>query len=289
MFNRCETLEHLRDRYDEFLKAFKEYRAKIPIFGAILLTADLNKVLLVQGFRSKSWGFPKGKVNQDEEEVACAVREVYEEIGYDCGHLVNASHFVESVSKQGKHIKLFIVRGVPEDFPYGPRVRKEISDIQFFKVSELPTSNQNASKRFWALQNFTPRLLRWIRAQRGKDGNRPKSRTKDGRQQQQPPQQQQQQRQQQQEEPLQQEPPQQEQPQQQRQQPPQATRALERHSSAASHHSQDAHAREAAARIPYQHHTPPPYPHQGSHPIGLHIQPFHVNIDSVMHAMARFL
>lgn len=35
------------------------------------------KVLLVQGYLAKSgWGFPKGKVNEDEAPHDCAVREV---------------------------------------------------------------------------------------------------------------------------------------------------------------------------------------------------------------------
>lgn len=35
------------------------------------------QVLLVQGYLAKSgWGFPKGKVNEDEAPNDCAVREV---------------------------------------------------------------------------------------------------------------------------------------------------------------------------------------------------------------------
>lgn len=35
------------------------------------------QVLLVQGYLAKSgWGFPKGKVNEDEAPHDCAVREV---------------------------------------------------------------------------------------------------------------------------------------------------------------------------------------------------------------------
>ena len=35
---------------------------------------------LVQGWSSRSgWGFPKGKINQNESEADCAAREVFEE------------------------------------------------------------------------------------------------------------------------------------------------------------------------------------------------------------------
>ena len=44
-----------------------------------LLFANISTLqcLMVQGFWVKaSWGFPKGKVNKDEEPINCAVREV---------------------------------------------------------------------------------------------------------------------------------------------------------------------------------------------------------------------
>jgi len=185
MFKRCEMLQSMMGRFDEMHDAFAKYRTRIPVFGAILLNADMTRVLLVKSYRGNSWGFPKGKVNQDEADYDCAAREVYEEIGYDCSSLINPNHFVESMSKQGKQIKLFIVRGVPEDFSYAPRVRKEISEVKFFNVSELPTNKENKSRKFWALQVFTPRLLRWIQRQPktkgtgGKSGSRPKSRPHD--------------------------------------------------------------------------------------------------------------
>jgi 8-oxo-dGTP pyrophosphatase MutT (NUDIX family) len=35
--------------------------------------------VLVKGWKSSSgWGFPKGKINEDEPPVHCAIREVYE-------------------------------------------------------------------------------------------------------------------------------------------------------------------------------------------------------------------
>lgn len=37
-----------------------------------------DKVVLVKGWKSSSaWGFPKGKINQNEDDRDCAVREVY--------------------------------------------------------------------------------------------------------------------------------------------------------------------------------------------------------------------
>lgn len=52
------------------------YVCSVPVFGAILLNASLTHVLLVRSFRGKSWGFPKGKINEDEPHADCAAREV---------------------------------------------------------------------------------------------------------------------------------------------------------------------------------------------------------------------
>jgi len=70
----------------------------VPTFGAILLNAELDKCLMVKGWKSgASWGFPKGKVrlpppclcacgsqclcttvqvNKEELDAPCAAREV---------------------------------------------------------------------------------------------------------------------------------------------------------------------------------------------------------------------
>lgn len=54
-----------------------QYRFRIPVCGAIILNSNLDKCVLVKGWSSKSgWGFPKGKINQEEEYDCCAVREV---------------------------------------------------------------------------------------------------------------------------------------------------------------------------------------------------------------------
>lgn len=61
----------------DVLKEWREYKRSVPTYGAILLNEDMTQVLLVQSYWTKtSWGFPKGKVNQDEDPLNCAVREV---------------------------------------------------------------------------------------------------------------------------------------------------------------------------------------------------------------------
>lgn len=68
--------EHVNN-LDTVLDNWREYKQSVPTYGAILLDTDLTHVLLVQSYWAKSsWGFPKGKVNEDEEPWKCAAREV---------------------------------------------------------------------------------------------------------------------------------------------------------------------------------------------------------------------
>lgn len=59
--------------YDRFLK----YKVTVPVCGAIMLNPAMDKVVLVKGWKANStWSFPRGKINRDELDRDCAVREV---------------------------------------------------------------------------------------------------------------------------------------------------------------------------------------------------------------------
>lgn len=68
-------------KLDVILQEWKQYKMTVPTYGAILMTSDLKHVLLVQSYWAKSsWGFPKGKVNENEDPLHCAIREVIKSI-----------------------------------------------------------------------------------------------------------------------------------------------------------------------------------------------------------------
>jgi mRNA-decapping enzyme subunit 2 len=94
-----------------------------------MLWMTLIQCVLVKGWKSSAaWGFPKGKINQQESERDCAVREVLEETGFDCDSLLEAdsSDFMELTMREQK-IRLYIVPGLDETTHFETMTRKEIS------------------------------------------------------------------------------------------------------------------------------------------------------------------
>jgi len=80
-------------QFDKLWRGFKEYVEKIPSYGAIILNKNLDKILFNIYINPrenimKNLDFPKGKANEAEEDVECAIREIREEISLDVsGHI----------------------------------------------------------------------------------------------------------------------------------------------------------------------------------------------------------
>ena len=152
-----------------------------------MLNENMDSVVLVKGWKKgANWSFPRGKINKDEPDLDCAVREVYEETGYDikAAGLVGSEEetkYIE-VTMREQHMRLYIFRGVPMDTHFEPRTRKEISRIEWYKLSQLPTIRKmkqlqgvkgedlavNANKYYMVAPFLVP-LKKWIAAQRKLD------------------------------------------------------------------------------------------------------------------------
>eukprot|EP01116_Phalansterium_solitarium_P007915 TRINITY_DN2096_c0_g1_i2.p1 TRINITY_DN2096_c0_g1~~TRINITY_DN2096_c0_g1_i2.p1 ORF type:complete len:222 (+),score=3.29 TRINITY_DN2096_c0_g1_i2:76-741(+) len=129
IFQHCPVLRpHLQGRSaDDIVAKFMHYKVRVPVCGGIILNPTLDKVLMVRGFGAKgSWGFPKGKINENEPEIHCAAREVLEETGIDLTDRLREEDFVE-LELQEQRIRLYIVAGIAESTPVAPRTRNEIS------------------------------------------------------------------------------------------------------------------------------------------------------------------
>ncbi|KKK15481.1 hypothetical protein ARAM_001344 [Aspergillus rambellii] len=171
---------HHMTAFSEFLA----YKTRVPVRGAIMLNQEMDEVVLVKGWKKGSnWSFPRGKINKDEKDLDCAIREVYEETGYDIREagLVKAENDVKfiEITMREQHMRLYVFRGVPQDAYFEPRTRKEISKIEWYKLSDLPTLKKskqydqglaaaNANK-FYMVAPFMHPLKKWIAQQKKLD------------------------------------------------------------------------------------------------------------------------
>ncbi|KRX04722.1 NUDIX hydrolase domain protein [Pseudocohnilembus persalinus] len=62
-----------------------------------------------------SYGFPKGKINENESGIQCAIREVWEEIGFNCEQYISEDNCITYMPSQEKVNKFYIVDGVDEN------------------------------------------------------------------------------------------------------------------------------------------------------------------------------
>ncbi|KII94386.1 hypothetical protein PLICRDRAFT_99875 [Plicaturopsis crispa FD-325 SS-3] len=156
LFQACPLLHQWNHDHEQAFNHFMQYKTRVPVCGAIMLNDTWERVVLVKGWKANSgWGFPKGKINEDEPSHNCAIREVLEETGYNLAGQLNPEHVIEMSIREQK-ISLYIVPGVPEDYKFETRTRKEISKIQWFNLSDLPTwrRNKTAVGKFYLITPF---------------------------------------------------------------------------------------------------------------------------------------
>ncbi|KAL9042657.1 MAG: hypothetical protein Q9180_000445 [Flavoplaca navasiana] len=185
IFQHCPLLSefspyHHATAFEEFLA----YKTRVPVRGAIMLNQAMDQVILVKGWKKgANWSFPRGKINKDESDLACAIREVYEETGYDveAAGLVGPQADMKyiDVAIQHQHIRLYVFPGVSMDTQFEAKTRKEISKIDWWKLSDLPTLKKkkqhqegrgedlalNANK-FYMVAPFLVPLKKWISQQK---------------------------------------------------------------------------------------------------------------------------
>ncbi|KAF2825994.1 hypothetical protein CC86DRAFT_37528 [Ophiobolus disseminans] len=196
MFQHCPLFsaysEELHQQaYDQFLA----YKIRVPVRGAIMLNQDMTKAVLVKGWKKGAkWSFPRGKINKEETDLDCAVREVWEETGHDLrvSDLVLPDEEMKkiTVTMREQSMMLYVFRGVPEDYPFEPQTRKEISKIDWYKLTDLPTlRRKNQAQQqipgqdmikessFYMVAPFLGPLKAWIKQQHKLDRQRVRSST----------------------------------------------------------------------------------------------------------------
>lgn len=184
IFQHCPLLASFSvENHTKAFEEFLQYKTRVPVRGAIMLNHAMDSVVLVKGWKKgANWSFPRGKINKDEDDLDCAVREVYEETGLDlrAAGLVPTEKkpkYIE-ISMREQQLRLYVFRDVPMDTKFQPRTRKEISKIQWYKLSELPAfrrkGQQNQSdggsgpavNKFYMVAPFLVPLKKWIHSQK---------------------------------------------------------------------------------------------------------------------------
>ncbi|XP_061732828.1 LOW QUALITY PROTEIN: m7GpppN-mRNA hydrolase [Nerophis ophidion] len=176
VFQHCPFLLPHGEDVQKVLEQWKEYKMGVPTYGAIILDESLENALLVQGYLAKSgWGFPKGKVNEDEAPHDCAVREVLEETSFDIKNRICQDMYIEQKITD-QLVRLYIIPGVSKDTKFNPKTRKEIRNIEWFPIEKLPCHRNDmtpksklglAPNRFFMAIPFIRPLKEWIARLKG--------------------------------------------------------------------------------------------------------------------------
>ena len=107
MFAHSNMFSKMQDSFMSLFNDFSAYRKKIPVFGCCILNPGMDKIALQCSWNGKSWSWPKGKVNEGEDAYTCAIRETFEETGFDASSFCHQDRFITHHGDQ-KLIKLFI-------------------------------------------------------------------------------------------------------------------------------------------------------------------------------------
>lgn len=171
IFRHCPFLMQHTNQVDDILSKWKVFKHAVPTNGAIVLDESMRYVLLVQGYWAKaSWGFPKGKVAEEESEAHCAQREVFEETGYDISDKLKEDQYLE-IQINDQTIRLYIITGVSMSENFEPRTRREIKDVKWFAIDELPVYRKDMRTKqtlgyspnaFFMVIPFLKALKQWV-------------------------------------------------------------------------------------------------------------------------------
>ncbi|GER25374.1 decapping 2 [Striga asiatica] len=169
VFNNCDVLKPYVAHIDDIFKDFTSYKVRVPVTGAIILDETYERCLLVKGWKGTSWSFPRGKKSKDEEDHKCAIREVggqtygllrssvLEETGFDVSNLLSKEDHIEMIFGQ-QRVRLYIIAGVNDETYFAPQTKKEISEIAWQRLDELPANNDVISRGTTGLKLY----MAWI-------------------------------------------------------------------------------------------------------------------------------
>ncbi|ORZ36752.1 Dcp2, box A domain-domain-containing protein [Catenaria anguillulae PL171] len=151
-FHHCPLLHEWAEVHEQAFATFMKYKFRVPVCGAIILNHTYDHVLLVKGWNSRTWSWPRGKINKGEKELRCAVREVMEETGFDITPYLSGPSDKEinepdhmQITIKEQRLRLYIAAGVPTSTTFETRTRKEIAEIAWHPLASLPGFSKRAA------------------------------------------------------------------------------------------------------------------------------------------------
>ena len=199
MFEFSPLLRPMLPKFNQMYDEFSNYKRSISTYGTILLNKDASHLVLCRVYKGKKWTLPGGKVNQNESGKDAAARETYEETGFDpesergiCADWMERRERGEVVEEladdtsdgkkllpwdplqdsdkltytekdSNKRLTCYVCRGVPENFPFEPVARKEVSEVKWQELTSLP-------KQTFRVMPFLSQVKRWIKKDNRKRG-----------------------------------------------------------------------------------------------------------------------
>ncbi|QDZ20099.1 subunit 2 of mRNA decapping complex [Chloropicon primus] len=184
LFSECSVLKPYKEQVDEIMSQFNAYKSLVPVMGGIILDKEMEHCLLLRGIKSSgTWGFPKGKLDQNEEDIHCAAREVLEETSLDISDMVSEENSIE-INVKNQRRKMYIVSGVDRNTLFAPKMRGEVGKYAWMPISGLPSKGNNEGAgvmtqddgrfKFWQVWRFVKPLRAWIKRQKQKSKEKSK-------------------------------------------------------------------------------------------------------------------
>lgn len=129
----------------ETMNRIKNEFTVIQASGGMVYSFD-KKILLI--FRRGKWDLPKGKLDEGEDLVECALREVREETGLDfLNYLDFISTSYHTYYENGKHIlkesHWYLLEGNEKELLI-PQTDEDIENCEWVAIKDLPPYLENA-------------------------------------------------------------------------------------------------------------------------------------------------
>lgn len=152
-------VSHYYNTKFQFIDVYWKTKDVIPRYGAVLFNREMTHILLVKGYfaEKNNWYCPKGQIDAGETPLSCAIKEVYQETGFDISNNVHRNVKFQFTATHGTVMTFFAVTNVNMDYPFKPKLNKEIGGIMWYPISKLPIDIDNLTQELvggFSAKNF---------------------------------------------------------------------------------------------------------------------------------------